>query len=158
VIDVREHVAAAVVELGGLYLVDADGHPFKRAELASDDGAGLPILTGIDRAAYIANPAATAGQIKNALAALASWRAEAERPSIGEIHVDVHGGLTLVTYEQAISIQLGDLDPGLAQRMQTFDAIWAELAPAERARARAIHLDARSDLVTIGFAPQNDNT
>ncbi|HEY5952487.1 MAG TPA: FtsQ-type POTRA domain-containing protein, partial [Kofleriaceae bacterium] len=31
VIDVREHVAAAVVQLGGLYLVDAEGHPFKKA-------------------------------------------------------------------------------------------------------------------------------
>ena len=28
VIDVREHVAAALVQLGSMYLVDADGHPF----------------------------------------------------------------------------------------------------------------------------------
>ena len=74
VIDVREHVAAAVVQLGSLYLVDADGHPFKRAELGTDDGVGLPIITGLDRETYLANPAGTAAQIRSAMAALVSWR------------------------------------------------------------------------------------
>jgi cell division protein FtsQ len=156
-IDIREHVATAVVQLGSLYLVDADGHPFKRAELASDEGAGLPIITGLDRDAYVANPAGTAEQIKGALAALTSWRSVEDRPSIGEIHLDMHGALTLVTYEQAIALQLGDIDAGLAGRMQTFDAIWAELSPSERTRARAIHLDARADQVTVAFAA-SDNT
>jgi cell division protein FtsQ len=150
VIDVREHVAAAVVQLGGLYLVDAEGHPFKRAE--PDDGAGLPIITGLDRNAYVANPAGTAAQIRGAMAALTSWRSVDERPSIGEVHLDTHGALTLVTYEQAISIQLGELDAALEQRMHTFDATWAELSSAERTRTRAIHLDARADQVTVAFA------
>jgi cell division protein FtsQ len=153
VIDVREHEPAAVVQLGGLYLVDTEGHAFKRVEV--DDGDGLPIITGLDRTAYVANPAAVAAQIRGALAALATWRGESERPSIGEVHVDAHGSLTLVTYEQAVSIQLGDLGSELAQRMHTFDAVWAELTTAERARVRAIHLDARSDQVTVAFAPQS---
>jgi len=157
VIDVREHTAAALVQLGSLYLADADGHPFKRAELDGDDGAGLPIITGLPRDAYLANPAGTAAQVKSAMAALAAWRTETERPSIGEVHFDMHGALTLVTYEQAIAIQLGDVDQDLAKRMQTFDATWAELSSAERARTRAIHLDARSDQVTVAFAP-SDNT
>ena len=155
VIDIREHAPAAVVQLGSLYLVDAEGHPFKRAELGADDGAGLPIITGLDRTAYVANPAAVAADVKGALAALATWRTEPERPSIGEVHLDPHGALTLVTYEQAISIQLGDMSAALPQRMQTFDATWAELTSAERARVRAIHLDARSDQVTVAFAPQS---
>jgi cell division protein FtsQ len=150
VIDVREHVAAAVVQLGGLYLVDAEGHPFKRAEI--DDGAGLPIITGLDRNAYVASPPATAAQIRGAMAALSLWRSVEDRPSVGEVHLDAHGALTLVTYEQAISIQLGDVDAQLEQRMHTFDATWAELTSTERARTRAIHLDARSDQVTVAFA------
>jgi cell division protein FtsQ len=156
VIAVREHVPAAVVQLGGLYLVDAEGHVFKRA--AADDGAGLPIITGLDRAAYVANPASTATQVRDALAALATWRSSTERPSIGEVHVDTHGGLTLVTYEQAISIQLGTLDVDLVQRMRTFDATWAELTDDERGRARAIHLDARPDQVTVALTrdPKKD--
>lgn len=158
-IDVREHVAATMVQLGSLYLADADGHPFKKAELGTEDGAGLPIITGLDRAAYIADPDGTAAQIRAALGALDTWREPGDRPSVGEIHLDTHGALTLVTYEQAISIQLGSIDGELAQRMRTFDAVWAELTSAERARVRAIHLDARSDQVTVGFTPADpDNT
>lgn len=151
-IDVREHVAVALVELGGLYLVDEHGHPFKRAQLGTDDGAGLPIVTGLDRAAYVANPDAAAGQIRGALDALDTWREVSDRPSIGEVHLDSHGALTLVTYEQAISIQLGTLDAALPARMHTFDATWTELTESERARTRAIHLDTRSDQVTVAFA------
>lgn len=152
VVDVREHVPAALVQLGGLYLVDEQGHPFKRAELGADDGAGLPIVTGLDRTTFVANPEATAGQIRGALGALDTWRSGSERPSVGEVHLDSHGALTLVTYEHAISIQLGTIDSGLAGRMHTFDATWAELTDAERTHTRAIHLDARSDQVTVAFA------
>ena len=72
-------------------------------------------------------------------------------------HLDAHGALTLITYEQAIAIQLGDVGDKLADRMKTFDATWTELTSAERARTRAIHLDARSDQVTVAFAA-SDNT
>ena len=151
VVDVREHEATALVQLGGLYLVDEQGHPFKRAELGSEDGAGLPIVTGLDRTTYVANPEATAGQIRSALGALEAWREGGDRPSIGEVHLDSHGALTLVTYEHAISIQLGTIDNALPMRMHTFDATWAELSDSERTRTRAIHLDARSDQVTVAF-------
>lgn len=153
VIEVREHTPAAVVHLGTLYLVDAEGHPFKKAELGAEDGAGLPIITGLDRAAFTADPAGTAASVRSALAALARWRSEPERPSIGEVHLDPHGALTLVTYEHAVAIQLGTLDDGLGLRMQTFDATWNQLSPGERLRARAIHLDARPDHVTVALHP-----
>lgn len=153
VIDVREHVPAALVQLGGMYLVDANGHAFKRAE--PDEGVGLPIITGLDRTAYAASPSRAAAQIRAALAALASWRTGRARPDIGEVHLDPHGALELITYEQAISIELGTLESDLAARMETFDAIWAELGAAERARVRAIHLDARSDQVTVAFTPKD---
>ncbi len=155
VIDVREHEPAAIADLGGLYLVDASGHPFKRAAIDADDGAGLPIVTGLDRAAYLADREATAALVTHALAALATWRAEGQRPAIGEVHVDAHGALTLHTYDQATAIQLGALDAGLAARMRTFDAAWSELTDAERARARAIHLDLRPDHVTVAFAAKD---
>lgn len=153
VIDVREHVAAAVADLGGLYLVDADGRPFKRVEL--DDGAGLPIVTGLDRTAFVADPVTTARTIATALAALATWN-DGHRPSIGELHVDLHGALTLHTYDQATAIQLGTMDAGLAARMHTFDIAWAQLDDSERARARAIHLAPRLDHVTVAFTAQKD--
>ncbi len=151
VIDVVEHEPAAMADLGGLYLVDDNGHPFKRAAIDADDGAGLPIVTGLDRTAYLADPDATAAQIRGALAALASWRSAGDRPAIGEVHVDSHGAITLHTYDEATAIQLGAADRDVTSRMQTFDAVWAELTDSERARATAIHLDDRPDHVTVAF-------
>jgi cell division septal protein FtsQ len=159
-ISVRERVATAIVELNGLYLVDETGHPFKKAELSADEGAGLPIVTGLDRTTFNANPDGGAAQVRSALAALARWQENSERPSIGEVHLDAHGSLTLVTYEHAIAIQLGAIpetgdDIATSRtRLATFDATWGELSSDERSRMRAIHLDAHSDQVTVAFAPE----
>jgi len=162
-IEIREHTAAAIVELGELgelYLADASGHPFKRAELPAGEGEGLPIITGIERPAYAANPEAAAATVRAAIAAWASWQAPA-RPAIGEVHVDPHGAMTLHTYDPVIAIQLGAIGPpgepgapasAFGARLHTFDAAWAGLSDAERARARSIHLDARPDHVTVAFA------
>ena len=157
VVDIRERTPVAVVDLDGLYLVEADGHPFKRAELGAGDGDGLPVITGVLRAAYASDPDGAATTIRTALAALDSWHTGTARPAIGEIHVDPHGAVTFHTYEQATAIQLGSLEPAIAERMTTFDIAWAELDPAERLRARAVHLDARPDHVTVAFAPATEN-
>jgi len=153
VVEIREHEAASVVAIGdAMYLADADGHAFKRADLTGGDADGLPIVTGLDRATYLADPAAAAAQIRSAVAALTAWKS-ADRPAIGEVHVGAHGALTLHTYDPAIAVELGaPAGPALATRMATFDAAWAELSPDERARARAIHVAETSDHVTVAFA------
>ncbi len=51
VVRVVERRAAALVELGGLYLVDAKGEVFKRA--APGDGLDLPVVTGIVREDWV---------------------------------------------------------------------------------------------------------
>lgn len=150
VVEVREHVPAAIAVLGEPYLVDRQGHAFKRAQLDAGDGDGLPVITGVDRAAYQRDPRSGAASIQSALDALASWREPGSRPAIGEIHIDPLGAITLRTYEHGASIQLGQVD--LPARMHTFDAAWAELSELERTRARAIHLDARTDHVIVAFA------
>lgn len=150
-IEIREREPAAIADLGGLYLVDGSGHPFKRAEIAAGDGADLPVVTGLDRAAYAADPDATARLVQAALATLDTWRANGDRPTIGEVHLDPHGAIALVTFDQATAIQLGVPGPELAARLATFDAVWTELTDAERTRARAIHIDARPDHVTVAF-------
>ncbi|MBS1124868.1 MAG: Polypeptide-transport-associated domain protein FtsQ-type, partial [Deltaproteobacteria bacterium] len=151
VVEVREHAPAAVVELGQLYLVDATGHPFKRAQLDAGDGEGLSVITGLPRAAYERDPAGTATTITESLAALASWRTNPTRPAIGEIHVDAHRALTLRTYDHAAAIELGTLGSDLSERMRMFDAAWTSLAPAERTRTSALHLDASSDRVVVAL-------
>ncbi|CAN5922496.1 hypothetical protein BH11MYX3_BH11MYX3_08560 [soil metagenome] len=153
VVEITEHTAVAIVELGELYLVDAKGHPFKRAQLETGDGLGLPVITGIGRNVYEAAPEPTALTITATIAALATWRQDPTRPAIGELHLDAQHALTLRTYEHATAIQLGRLGPELPARMHTFDAAWHELSDPERARARAIHVDARVDQVTVALDP-----
>lgn len=163
VVEVREHRAAALVELGDLYLVDEQGHPFKRADVR--DGDGLPVVTGLDRAGYLRDREATAETITSALDVLATWRADPARPAIGELHVDAHRAITLRTYDLGAAIQLGPLGAGVDERMHAFDAAWRELTADERARVRTLHLDsdrgARPDAgrptlrpvhVTVAFA------
>ncbi len=162
VVEIREYQPAAMVTLpgsagGDLYLVDGQGHPFKRADLDAGDAGDLPIVTGIERAAYQRDPAGTARSITGALDVLALWHADAatrDRPTIGEVHVDTHGGLTLRTYDRGTAIELGQLDTpsDLVGRIRTFDVAWSELTETERTRTRAIHLDARLDHVTVAFA------
>lgn len=155
VVEITEHRAAAVALLGEPYLVDRAGRVFKRARLAAGDGDELPVITGLDRAAYQRDPAGTATAIHGALGALDRWRSVPTRPAIGEIHLDTRGAVTLRTFDRGASIELGpvsDLAEPLATRLRTFDAAWAELGELERVRARAIHLDARADHVIVAFA------
>jgi cell division septal protein FtsQ len=150
-IELHEHVAAAVVELGDLgerYLCDDAGRPFKRID---GDAEGLPLITGLDRATYAADPEAGAHTVRDAIAAAAAWAASG-RPAAHELQLDPHGALTLRAGEPALAIQLGALGSELATRMRTFDAAWAALSDAERSRARAIHLGVRPDHVTVAFA------
>lgn len=150
VVEVVERTAVAVVDLGGLYLVDASGHPFKRAHVERGDGVGLPIITGLDRDTFAASPDRTASLVHQALAALADWKSAADRPAIGEVSIDPFGALTLHTYEHATAIALGNHDAGLGDRLRAFDATWTSLSDTERERARAIHLT-RHDHVTVAL-------
>jgi cell division protein FtsQ len=151
VIEVREHEPVAIADLGGRYLVDASGHPFKRA--ADRDGDGLPLITGLDRTAYLADPEATAKTVVSALGAMTAWHAGGDRPAVDEVHLDPHGALELHAGHTAI--QLGAIDASLPARMRTFDAAWSALSDDERSRARAIHLDTRTDHVTVAFTQKD---
>lgn len=145
VVELVERTAVAAIALDsehgdGLYLVDGEGHPFKRARVELGETAGLPVVTGLDRALFAASPDHAAALVRDALAALETWKREPARPAIGEITVDAFGALTLHTYDRATAIQLGTLGPELANRIHTFDAAWAELTDDERAHARAVHI------------------
>jgi cell division protein FtsQ len=150
-VEIREHEPAAIAMLGEPYLVGADGHPFKREE---GDGAGLPVVTGLDREAYRRDPAGTARAITAALDALARWRSGPERPPVGELHIGAHGALTLRTAGRGAAIELGLPGEATEGRLRAFDTVWAELRDDARARGRArtFHLDARPDHVTVAFA------
>src|SRR5436190_403925 len=77
VVELREHTAAAVAALGDgeLYLIDAGGRPFKRAAIDAGEVDRLPLVTGLDRAAFAADPAAAEATLRAAIAMLDRWRA-----------------------------------------------------------------------------------
>jgi cell division protein FtsQ len=170
-IDVTEREARAVVALSGLYLADASGTPFKRA--STEEAAELPVVTGVDREQYLNEPEAAREQIRGALAVIEAWRNEdAERPALGEIHLDRVVGMTVYTATGGIAARLGHLtftlreggplgavDGSLAARLRRLDAVLAALR--ERGETpRLIYLDnrARPDRVTVKLARGGDGT
>lgn len=73
-IEVTEHVAAALAVLGGdLYVLDEDGEPFKR--VTPGDGLDLPLVTGLTREAYMADPAAARERFRTALSVAHAYEA-----------------------------------------------------------------------------------
>jgi cell division protein FtsQ len=155
IIDIEENQPAAVVELDGLYLADATGAVFKRAEVDKGETSGLPVITGIGRDEYLSDPDAAQAKIRRGLEIHRTYHDRADRPSLGEIHFDPHRGLTLVTYDNAVAIRLGRAKPAqLDGRLAGFDAAWKALSGAERANVRVIHLDDETAprRVTVAFA------
>lgn len=153
-VELVERTPAAVVAADGLYLVDADGRPFKRADVAHGEGEGLPVLSGVPRPLFTTEPTEAAARVKRGLALLGAWAEGGARPAIGEVHVEARGA-TLYTFDDAVAVRVGDAaGPELTTRLRRFDAAWAALSPDERKRARAIHVDndTRGDLVTVSFA------
>jgi cell division septal protein FtsQ len=173
VIEVTERQAGALAVLGGLYLVDQSGRPFKRATLEESDG--LVVLTGISRAAYAEFPQASQAALREALELLSAYvhpdlhpdglvpaRASRSagqsaghvRPALSEIHLDAHSGYTLILYEGGGQVRLGR--DGFPEKLARLDAILADLAagpPGALAALRVVHLDGPAiDRVPIRFA------
>ena len=147
-VDVVEREAACTVALGPLYLSDAEGRVFKRAN--PDEAAALPVVTGIEREQYLAEPEEARAAVREALTALNAWRADSKRPALGELHVDKLLGVTVYTAHNAVGVRLGRVDGTLADRLRRFDTVWRELARAGE-KPRLIYLDnrARPDRVTV---------
>lgn len=160
VVEVEERHAAAVAEMGGLYLVDEHGVAFKRADVARGEATGLLVVTGIDRAEYRRSPAEAAARIRAALDAARVY-AEGGRPALGEVRHDPHRGITLYTRKPVTALRLGHLAGAgaLRRRLAAFDAAWAALSPAERTTASTFHLDRDGTplRVTVGFNARGTN-
>jgi cell division protein FtsQ len=154
-IEIHEEHASAAVELDGLYLVNAAGQPFKRADVDAGELEGLSIITGLTREYFLGAPEESTEQLLYALSALQIYHANDQRPRLGELHLDQRHGITLITYEDAIAIHLGSPDGAdFEDRYRSFDSAWSALDSEEHAAARAFRIADRtpSDQVTIAFA------
>jgi cell division protein FtsQ len=160
IVDLEERRAAAVAELGGLYLVDERGIAFKRADVARGEARGLLVVTGIERDEYRRSPVEAAARIRAALDAARVY-AEGARPTLGEVRHDAHRGITLYTKKPVTALRLGHLAGAgaLRRRLAAFDAAWAALSPAERAAASTFHLDRDGAplRITVGFNARGTN-
>ena len=116
---------------GALYLADAKGQVFKRAN--PDEAASLPTVTGVERDLYLSDPDAARAQIREAVTVVEAWRAVKARPPLGEVHLDRLNGATLYTATGGVGVRLGRVEETLPARLQRFDAVWAAL---DEARAR----------------------
>jgi cell division protein FtsQ len=153
VVTVAERRAAALVELSGLYLVDARGRVFKRA--APGDGIDLPVVTGIARDDYVDRRDEVKPLLAAALALLTEWarRGLDRRMSVSEIHVDPDFGTTLYVGEGGSEIRLGTgaLPEKLSRLARVLDALEADGREAE-----VVHLDnrRRPDWVAVRFGEE----
>src|SRR5262249_56318485 len=86
---VEERAPVALASLGDLYVVDADGAPFKRVSPA--EALDLPLLTGLTREQAEKDPAGIAARLREALGVLDVYQHAFERPRISDIQVGGSG-------------------------------------------------------------------
>ncbi|MDB4967743.1 MAG: Polypeptide-transport-associated domain protein FtsQ-type [Myxococcales bacterium] len=150
-LDVVERTAACAVALGSLYLSDAAGTVFKRA--TPEEAASLPVVTGLNREDWLAQPDHARAAVHEALQAIAAWRSGGhERAPVGEVHVDRIAGVTLYT-DRGVGVRIGVVDETLADRLHRFDVVTAALAESGE-EPRLVYVDnrARPDRVTVKLA------
>ncbi len=136
VVDVVERRARAAVNLGGLYLVDGDGHPFKRATVA--EAVGLPVITGIERPQYVDHRGPSEAAFREALTIVTAWNRRPGRPPLSEVNIAPRHGFTAFLADSGTEIRLGrnDYDRKLARLDQILEAV-----KASGAGAILVHLD-----------------
>jgi cell division protein FtsQ len=145
-IEITERRAAASALLGALYLLDADGRPFKRATFEEADG--LPVITGVTREQYAALRRASEAVFREAIALVATYGADPGRPKLSEVHVDSRQGFSLVLLDGGGRVRLGRGE--VEGKLARMDRIIAALGPRGAAEVSTVYLDGPSaDRVTV---------
>ena len=137
---VTERRAAALVEIGGLYLADRSGQIFKRA--APGDGLDLPVVTGLAREDHMTRRLETERRIEAALELLDRWRDAGldRRAGVSEIHLDPDLGVRVTAGDDGMEIRLGQGD--LPAKLERLGRVLSALE-ADGRRAEVLHLDNR---------------
>jgi len=153
-IRIVERRAAAIVDLGALYLVDTSGEVFKRAR--PGDGLDLPVVTGLGREGWIDRRAEAEPLLHGALALLDRWKERGldRRAPVSEIHVSADYGTTLWVGPEGMEIRLGQ--GSLPEKLTRLERVLAAVE-AEGKRAEVLHLDnrRRPDWVAVRLAGED---
>lgn len=125
----REAIAlAAIVE--GLYVVSADGRPFKRVE--PTDPVDLPVITGISPAGLARDRTRELERLAQGLEVLRQYRRlELEKVyPAQEVHLEPGGSLRLIVGSDGITLSLGK--DSLRQRLLMAERVVRETRAAGR--------------------------
>ena len=151
-VDVVERDARVAVALGHLYLADERGELFKRA--TPEEQTRLPVVTGLSRDRWSAEPVAARGVVRRAIELDRSWRENGTRPPIGELHHDSGrdaAAMFTAYFDHAgkpVAVRLGSVDGTTPARLVRLDAVLSAL-DRDGSRAQLIHLDQRGKLDRI---------
>jgi cell division protein FtsQ len=152
VASIVEHRPAALVQLGGLYVLDDEGRLFKRA--ASEDALDLPIVTGLSREAWAEQKPELQLRLFGALHLLDTWQATGfPLASVSEVRLDEDGGFTLFAHD-GIAVQEVRLGASeISLKLQRLAQVRAALARrAERAARIDLDNPARPDRAAATLA------
>ncbi|NBD14228.1 MULTISPECIES: cell division protein FtsQ/DivIB [Corallococcus] len=153
-VEVSEHAPAALAVLGDLYVLDEEGEPFKR--VTPGDGLDLPLVTGVERDAYVADADSVRAKFREALdvtrayARLSPGRSE----RLSEVRLE-NSGLALVTATgQEVRLGAGDTEV----KLQRLARVRRELSTRGLAAA-IIRLDnrARPGWVAVRLSSGSDS-
>lgn len=139
---VEEHVPAALVVLGDLYVLDEQGEPFKR--VAPADALDLPLVTGLDREAYVADEQRARARFRQALDVARAYAVAlpSRRERLSEVRLQAAGDALTLVSATGQEVQLGTGE-ALEQKLQRLARVRDALA--ERGlSAEVIHLDNRA--------------
>lgn len=148
IIDTTERTAEAVALLGGLYLVDSSGRPFKRSTMA--EAEILPVITGVGREIYVDEPKVAEAALREGLVVLKAYNSGGKRPVLSEVSLHPRHGISLFLREGGAEIGLGrgDLDKKLARFDRILEAVKSEGARG-LSRLRRISLDGSGHRIPV---------
>jgi cell division protein FtsQ len=147
-VQVVERKAAALVALGDMFLVNAEGEPFKLLELG--DPTDLPLVTGLSANSLANDREGTMRTIRRAIDLAAEYdrAAMAKRAPLEEVHVQSDGTFAVVAGRGAMQLVLGA--PPFRRKLEQAARVVTEL-DRRGAKADAIMLDndARPERVVV---------
>ncbi len=146
-IELLEREAVAQIDLGGLYLVDAQGSVFKRVD--PQEGLDLPVITGLQRRDFEGESPELTERLQTALSLLQSPLLGTDPGELSEIHFDPDLGLTLFLGDPPTAVHLGE--GHLKEKLWRFRRTRAELQ-RRQLRASALYLDDERQPDHVGVA------
>lgn len=138
-VEVQEHVPAALAVLGDLYVLDEEGEPFKR--VTPGDGLDLPLVTGLTREAYMADPDAARERFRTALSVARAYEALSppKDERLSEVKVEATSVTLVAASGQEVRLGEGEAEA----KLRRLARIRRELRTRGLA-AEIIHLDNRA--------------